>query len=190
MRMRKKILSIAAALCIAGSMVCIPDYSEANAASGYVVENLDRGISAISTGSGMMVSWRFLADDSDNSIFKLYRNNALIYTSNVGNATCYLDKDGKSTDTYKVETVESGTVVSSDTCAMQSGSNYLEVKLDVPKAQTSGITYSPNDCTVGDVDGDGQYELFVKWDPSNSKDNSQKEPPLIYNAAYSHDIRL
>ena len=174
MRMRKKILSIAAALCIAGSMVCIPDYSEANAASGYVVENLDRGISAISTGSGMMVSWRFLADDSDNSIFKLYRNNALIYTSNVGNATCYLDKDGKSTDTYKVETVESATVVSSDTCAMQSGSNYLEVKLDVPKAQTSGITYSPNDCTVGDVDGDGQYELFVKWDPSNSKDNSQK----------------
>lgn len=170
----KKILSIAAALCIAGSMVCIPDYSEANAASGYVVENLDRGISAISTGSGMMVSWRFLADDSDNSIFKLYRNNALIYTSNAGNATCYLDKDGKSTDTYKVETVESATVVSSDTCAMQSGSNYLEVKLDVPKAQTSGITYSPNDCTVGDVDGDGQYELFVKWDPSNSKDNSQK----------------
>lgn len=174
MRMRKKILSIAAALCIAGSMVCIPDYSEADAASGYVVENLDRGISAISTGSGMMVSWRFLADDSDNSIFKLYRNNALIYTSNAGNATCYLDKDGKSTDTYKVETVESGTIVSSDTCAMQSGSNYLEVKLDVPKAQTSGITYSPNDCTVGDVDGDGQYELFVKWDPSNSKDNSQK----------------
>lgn len=174
MRMRKKILSIAAALCIAGCMVCIPDYSEANAASGYVVENLDRGISAISTGSGMMVSWRFLADDSDNSIFKLYRNNALIYTSNAGNATCYLDKDGKSTDTYKVETVESATVVSSDTCAMQSGSNYLEVKLDVPKAQTSGITYSPNDCTVGDVDGDGQYELFVKWDPSNSKDNSQK----------------
>jgi len=172
--MRKKILSIAAALCIAGCMVCIPDYSEADAASGYVVENLDRGISAISTGSGMMVSWRFLADDSDNSIFKLYRNNALIYTSNAGNATCYLDKDGKSTDTYKVETVESGTIVSSDTCAMQSGSNYLEVKLDVPKAQTSGITYSPNDCTVGDVDGDGQYELFVKWDPSNSKDNSQK----------------
>lgn len=174
MRMRKKILSIAAALCIAVCMVCIPDYSEADAASGYVVENLDRGISAISTGSGMMVSWRFLADDSDNSIFKLYRNNALIYTSNAGNATCYLDKDGKSTDTYKVETVESGTIVSSDTCAMQSGSNYLEVKLDVPKAQTSGITYSPNDCTVGDVDGDGQYELFVKWDPSNSKDNSQK----------------
>lgn len=28
--------------------------------------------------------------------------------------------------------------------------------------------------SVGDVDGDGQYEYFVKWDPSNSKDVSQK----------------
>ena len=38
----------------------------------------------------------------------------------------------------------------------------------------SGCTYSPNDCSVGDVDGDGMYEIFMKWDPSNSKDNSQK----------------
>uniref|UniRef100_UPI000463BBEF rhamnogalacturonan lyase n=1 Tax=Bacillus subtilis TaxID=1423 RepID=UPI000463BBEF len=34
-------------------------------------------------------------------------------------------------------------------------------------------TYSANDASVGDVDGDGQYELILKWDPSNSKDNSQ-----------------
>ncbi|MBR4200393.1 MAG: cellulose 1,4-beta-cellobiosidase, partial [Oscillospiraceae bacterium] len=32
----------------------------------------------------------------------------------------------------------------------------------------------PNDCSVGDVDGDGQYEIFLKWDPSNAKDNSQE----------------
>ena len=32
---------------------------------------------------------------------------------------------------------------------------------------------SPNDTSVGDLDGDGEYELIVKWDPSNSKDNSQ-----------------
>lgn len=43
--------------------------------------------------------------------------------------------------------------------------------MDTPTA--SDCTYSPNDCSVGDVDGDGVYELFVKWDPSNSKDNSQ-----------------
>ncbi len=35
-------------------------------------------------------------------------------------------------------------------------------------------TYSANDMTVGDVDGDGEYEYFVKWYPSNAKDVSQK----------------
>ena len=34
-------------------------------------------------------------------------------------------------------------------------------------------TYSANDMSVGDVDGDGTYEYVVKWDPSNSKDVSQ-----------------
>ena len=33
-------------------------------------------------------------------------------------------------------------------------------------------SYTPNDCSVGDVDGDGEYELILKWDPSNSHDNS------------------
>ena len=35
-------------------------------------------------------------------------------------------------------------------------------------------TYSANDVSVGDVDGDGAYEYVVKWDPSNSKDVSQR----------------
>lgn len=34
-------------------------------------------------------------------------------------------------------------------------------------------TYSANDASAGDLDGDGKYELIVKWDPSNAKDNSQ-----------------
>ena len=34
-------------------------------------------------------------------------------------------------------------------------------------------TYSPNDASVADLDGDGQYEIVLKWDPSNSRDNAQ-----------------
>jgi hypothetical protein len=34
-------------------------------------------------------------------------------------------------------------------------------------------TYSANDASVGDLDGDGRYEIILKWDPSNAKDNSQ-----------------
>src|SRR5690606_36776628 len=35
-------------------------------------------------------------------------------------------------------------------------------------------TYSANDMSVADVDGDGQYEYIVKWYPSNAKDVSQR----------------
>ena len=44
---------------------------------------------------------------------------------------------------------------------------------DAGDASKYVITYSANDCEVADVDGDGEYEYFVKWDPSQSKDVSQ-----------------
>jgi rhamnogalacturonan endolyase len=48
---------------------------------------------------------------------------------------------------------------------------YLRVPLQRPAAGPD-YSYSPNDTSVGDVDGDGVYELIVKWDPSNAQDNS------------------
>jgi autotransporter-associated beta strand protein len=53
---------------------------------------------------------------------------------------------------------------------------YLRIPLQVPAGGTTpdgSYTYTPNDCSVGDLDGDGEYEIIVKWDPTNSKDNSQ-----------------
>ena len=42
---------------------------------------------------------------------------------------------------------------------------------------------------MGDVDGDGQYELFVKWDPSNAKDNSQSgETDNVIIDCYRYDL--
>ncbi len=146
----------------------------ANAAYGTgknVMEALDRGLNAINTGNGMMVSWRFNANDADNAVFKLYRDNTLIYTSDAGKATCYLDKSGSSNSKYKVETIVNGQVVSTDSCDLISNKAYFDIPMKVPTG--NDCTYSPNDCSVGDVDGDGQYEIFVKWDPSNQKDNSQ-----------------
>ncbi len=119
----------------------------------------------------MLVSWRFLANDPDQTVFRLYRDNQLIYTSEQNMATCYLDAGGSAASAYRVDAVVDGKVVNSSTCTMQSGAAYFDLPLDQPTS--SGCTYSPNDCTVGDVDGDGEYELFVKWDPSNSQDNSK-----------------
>ena len=38
---------------------------------------------------------------------------------------------------------------------------------------SEAYTYTANDASVGDVDGDGRYEIILKWDPTNAKDNSQ-----------------
>ena len=173
--MKKKLTAWITAAAMGLSMLgtVVPQAALAASAAGSIqVEYLDRGISAINTGSGMLVSWRFLANDSDSAVFQLYRNNTLVYTSNAGESTCYLDKDGKSTDKYRVDTLEGGKVISTADCTMISNQNYFQLNLDPPTG--SGCTYSPNDCSVGDADGDGMYEIFMKWDPSNSKDNSQK----------------
>ena len=43
---------------------------------------------------------------------------------------------------------------------------YLSIPTAPPPAG-DGYTYSSGDGSVGDVDGDGRYEIILKWDPSN-----------------------
>ncbi|MDE5556226.1 MAG: RICIN domain-containing protein [Ruminococcus sp.] len=156
---------------------CIP-YANAvkvNNTQSNVVEYLNRGISAVNTGEGMLVNWRFLATDPDDAVFKLYRGNDLIYTSTdkdnsyTKGATCFLDKSGNAKSVYKVECYSGSKLLTSDTCSIEADAPYFDIKLSRPSSN-----HTPNDMSVGDVDGDGEYELFLKWDPSDSKDNSQK----------------
>ncbi len=174
----KRAVSMAAALTVAmSSSAAFPKITEntainANAASNVTLEYLNRGISAINTGSGMLVSWRYLANDDDNAVYNLYRDGKLIYTSEAGQSTCYLDAQGNASSKYRVDTLSGGKVIDSEECKLISDNTYFDIPMSPPTA--SDCTYSPNDMSVGDIDGDGQYELFVKWDPSNSKDNSQK----------------
>lgn len=173
----KRVASAMSALVIASTSVALPKVAEnfainANAASNVTLEYLNRGISSINTGNGMLVSWRYLANDDDNAVYKLYRDSSLIYTSEAGQSTCYLDAQGSASSKYRVDTLSGGKVVSSEECKLISNNTYFDIPMTPPTG--SDCTYSPNDMSVGDIDGDGQYELFVKWDPSNSKDNSQK----------------
>ena len=145
-----------------------------------IMEYLDRGICAVRSGSGMFVSWRFNGNDADDAAFQLFRDDQLIYTSSAGDPTCFQDDGGSAASRYRVDTVQNGTVISSDGCRLTSGTNYFDIPLDVPAGGVingEAYSYSPNDTCCGDADGDGQYELFVKWDPSNSKDNSQVTDP-------------
>lgn len=171
-----KIKAFVASLLITSTIIpagiTAPAVSASYGTGKNVVEYLDRGISAINTGSGMHVSWRFLANDPDDAVFKLYRDNNLIYTSENGKATSFLDKSGNSGSKYKVEVLSGGKIIGTDECGLVSDQSYFNIPLDIPKGG-SDYSYTAGDCSTGDVDGDGQYEIFVKWDPTNAKDNSQ-----------------
>lgn len=191
---KKKIVAgiLAAVICVstAGSLVSTYETTTVSAEEDvYQVEYLDRGITAVTADDGIFVSWRFLASDSSDTVFKLYRNDTLVYTSEADESTCYLDTEGSTSDTYRVDAVDSGVVTSSEECSLTSDEgNYFDIDLDPPEATIDGVTYSPNDCSVGDADGDGEYEIFLKWDPSNSKDNSQSgTTDKVYIDCYKMD---
>ena len=60
--------------------------------------------------------------------------------------------------------------------------------LDWNESCSASPTYRANDASAADLDGDGQYEIILKWDPSNSKDNSQSGyTGEVYVDAYKLD---
>ena len=139
------------------------------------MERLDRGVVALpsSSGSGNFVSWRMLGTDDEDAVsFDLLRDGAAVARDLY--ATNYQDATGSKASAYQVVTKVNGEAVDTSAAVQVWEQVYNPIKLDRPATGANGGTYSPNDMSVGDVDGDGQYELFVKWDPSNSKDNSQK----------------
>ena len=136
------------------------------------MEKLDRGLVVIKHSGGYFVSWRLLGTDNQNTTFEILRNGTSV-AKDICKSTSMNFKTGNADDTYQVVTYQNGVAVeTTPAVASFNKGHYLELKLDRP-ADGSNYSYSPNDCSVGDVDGDGQYEIFVKWDPSNSKDNSQ-----------------
>lgn len=135
----------------------------------YAMEKLNRGVVSVRSGNDNFVSWRWLGTE-DNITFNLYRNGAKVNSSPL-NVTNYTDKGAPSSAQYYVKAVVGGVEQAASETAGTWGQNYLSVPLQVPAG--SGYTYNANDCSVADVDGDGVMEILLKWDPSNSKDNSQ-----------------
>ncbi|WP_231597610.1 rhamnogalacturonan lyase [Bacillus sp. SA1-12] len=151
---------------------------------GIQLEYLDRGLVAAASSEGNFLSWRLLADEitghSDSGLagvnFNLYRDGKKIAT--IKDSTNYLDAHGTQNSTYYVTAVENGNEIDQSRETTPWEHTYYDLKLKKPADgfTPSGETYSytANDMSVGDVNGDGQYEFFVKWDPTNSKDVSQK----------------
>ncbi len=155
------------------------------------MECLDRGLVAMRTGDGIFISWRmFVTEDPVYGtagvpvVYTLLKDGAAIAT--LEGKTNYLDKDGTLESVYSIR------LSSGEECAgvrpFSSGSNWFDIPLEKPVNSPYG-PYTINDVSVGDLDGDGAYELVVKWD-SAGKDNS--EPGMTGNVlidAYKLDGR-
>ncbi|BCB77463.1 hypothetical protein GCM10022251_71300 [Phytohabitans flavus] len=169
--------TLAAAPATAGSA------SAGRPGSAIQLERLDRGLVAATTPGGVFLSWRLLAQEATGhsatgltgANFRVYRDGTPIAT--VTDSTNYLDAAGTATSRYRVGTLVRGrqVAVSAAVTPWAGASRDIPLRKPADGVTPAGeaYTYSANDLSVGDVDGDGDYEYVVKWDPSNSKDVSQ-----------------
>ncbi|GGU28385.1 rhamnogalacturonan lyase [Lentzea flava] len=129
----------------------------------------DRGLVSIRSvhGDGNFVSWRLLGSDAADVAFNVYRDGVKVNRAPVTTATSYLDAGAPATASYSVRQV-SGGVESAATRSVGTLATSRDVPLQIP-----GSGYVANDASVGDLDGDGEWEIVLKWDPADAKDNSQ-----------------
>ncbi len=135
---------------------------------GRQVEKLDRGVVSVRSGSGNLVSWRWLATDPDNVVFNVYRAGTKVNSAPLTGATDYLDSGAAADASYTVRAVVNGAEQAASPTSVSFANGYHDVPITPPPG-----SYTANDASVGDLDGDGGYEYVVKWYPDNAKDNSQ-----------------
>jgi rhamnogalacturonan endolyase len=156
-----------------------------DAAPPRAAERLDRGlIASPAKGGGWLVSWRLLDSDARNVGFDVYRDGRRINRKPIVETTSFVDSSGSAAAHYTVRIAGARAPRNAGTSAIMMPKGYLSIPLIPPPGGTEpdgeSYTYTANDVSAGDLDGDGRYELILKWDPTNSHDNSQ--------AGYTGDV--
>ena len=160
-------------------------------------ERLDRGVVAVRQADGkVFVSWRTLKSDTKDMAFDVYRNGTKLNKKPLTEGgTWFVDEEPMGEAVYQVisrgkrkealgrrtlatvGTQESGKRIDTFTLKGDAPVGYLPIRVQKPDEM-----HTANDASVGDVDGDGQYEIILKWDPINSHDNSHDgmtDPTLL-----------
>lgn len=165
------------------------------ASAQYLMENLGRGVVAINQGQGkVFVSWRLLGTEPDNIAFNIYRstsgNTLKLNAEPLKNVTFFIDNNATldQPTSYFVKSILDGKEQDASHPftfpANAPARPYLSVPLQTPAG------YSANDASVGDLDGDGEYEIIIHM-TGRAHDNSQRgptDPPILQ--AYKLDGTL
>lgn len=139
------------------------------------MEALDRGLVAFRTSEKtVFVSWRLLGTDAEGAAFNLYKTvagkPALKLNDSPLLVTNFTDPAVENNAvTYFVKPVLNKTESAAEgefTLKTGSAKQYLSIPLRTPKRYTAG------DCSTGDLDGDGAYEIVVHM-VGVGRDNSQ-----------------
>ncbi len=150
------------------------------------MEYLDRGLVAVKTNKGIFLSWRWLGTESNTTKYNIYRDGKKLNAFPL-NITNFTDESGTVESKYQVEAVVDGVEQEKCNAVTVWESNMLEIPLlDRPQAvepdgepmyadenSNKVVEYRPAETSIADLDGDGQLDIVLKWDPDNSKDNSE-----------------
>lgn len=146
-------------------------------------EHLGRGLVAIHNGEGRVsISWRYLEQDPVEVGFDIWRNGKKINSEAVTRSTFYVDQgvDTAQDNHYSLTLSGSNSPIAIFTLSAKAAA---KTYITIPLAE-AGERYNPNDATVGDLDGDGEYEIVLKRE-TQGYDNSHKglsPDPLLIEA--------
>ncbi|MFD2164122.1 T9SS type A sorting domain-containing protein [Paradesertivirga mongoliensis] len=140
------------------------------------MEFLNRGVVALRKSSNQVyISWRLLGTDPSGIAFNVYRDSLKLNGAPITTSTNFVDTTTVNGN-YTVKAVINGAEGSASAPASVWSNNQLSIPLQIPPAGTlpdgRTYTYTANDASVGDVDGDGEYEIFLRWAPTIENHNS------------------
>jgi rhamnogalacturonan endolyase len=118
------------------------------------MEHLDRGFVAVQQTTKVFLSWRLLASDPENISFNIYAGDRKLNSSAITNVTWFSDSNPRGTS-YSVGALVNGREIGR-TVALLLTNQFLAIPLQLP------VGYNANDGSVGDLDGDGRYEIVLK----------------------------